>query len=139
MANEVVIRLEVPYEEIKRIINITPEDLEKRYNPMIQKELSDFLSYNQDSNLVIERYYQVCTILSNIKVYNWKVSNNINPKEGKQINLMGIMENEFEKILKKVNAYFLRSTDALNKKEFDIEKDFILYYNYNMNHNDWGN
>lgn len=138
MANEVLIRVNVPYEEIKREINISLEELEKKYGSIIQKELANLLSYAPDTDLIIERYYQVCVILSNIKVYNWKIAQKINPKEEHQINMMALMGDEFEKLLKEVNSYFLRSTGALDRKDFDIEKDFVKYYN-NQCHNDWGN
>lgn len=96
------------------------------------------MAYAPDTDLIIERYYQVCVILSNIKVYNWKVAKRINPKEEHQINMMALMGDEFEKLLKEVNSYFLRSTGAFDRKDFDIEKDFVKYYN-NQCHNAWGN
>lgn len=128
-SNNVIIRLEVPYEEIKEKVNISSEELKKQYGSRIQKELADFLSHTLDSDLTIERYYQVCLILSNIRIYNWKMSKKVDPGQYSQINRMALSGSAFENILKEVNAYFLRSTSALEKKDFDVEKDFILYYN----------
>lgn len=123
MAENVMVRLEVPYEKIKSGISFDIEDVFEFYDGRVKTEVENLKHYFLkgklcNEELMYNRYAEACSILATVSLYKQRC--------------FGLYKKlSFSDLAKVVNAYFLKNSRATyeNNEDFDFQKSFITFLN----------
>lgn len=123
MAENVMVRLEVPYEKIKSDISFDIDDVFEFYDERVKTEVENLKQYFLkgklcNEELMYSRYAEACSILATVLLYKQRC--------------FGLWQRlSFSDLAKVVNAYFLRDSRVAYEpdEDFDFQKSFITFLN----------